>query len=1066
MAVHSTYQSEIDMVDDTKTLVFVTDAVNYDLNEWSYDGLTITGYDEVAHEHGAAALLYEMGFRHYGPSEKYIKRPTEIATDLSAPKQTRWMPYNNMFYAYGIEGGNGRERYSSLRGTLTAEWRKFQQMHNCATDHIPAGHRWSGIIVDTTFGRAFFNANLDMLNPDKPKPDSGSAGCTFNLAVAEPQYSRLVHYCAAFLLYSGLNRYHRTNFDASDGDANPTNLTWKFAKDVAAKMRAGTTEIGGIPAQAGVPDAAIGVYAYGTHRMPPDIETLPGVYTQVALAFNRTPFPNLDFVKWFGAKSDFVAIREYLDTMTWSYGIPQNNYRVTRKYLGNNYPAFKAAGALGVNSEYAANTLANMIGTYTFCRHLTTGETATTIYDQTIIDVVRDIFDNDPAVARLFTVWGSGRADFNKYALYNWFSIVNDMQDSWYKTDFEAYMTIMYKYYFLPSKPMPSPAPTSVAALNTWKAANAVRIAEYQDAFTSLMANIQYVQPEHWLHCYAFMRRLANSVVASPFRAGRAYVKAQAAIPAYYDTRGRLQPAVPAVAEVSAIEEIPNPHLNLYMFYYTYRAAREGFFDPNNYGIWAPYRPERLEKPPGGPATWWDAPFPPTHEEFLERLAILQQIAYRPEELLSGDLVVMKVTPQSGASDRNPLARIRVGGTSRFVFAGPGTAVFDQDASAPIQASVTGPAISLSRYHAHESASAGDLVGTLSVTIPSPTQATVVSGPIIKSSAYVIAESSSIGTLIGTLSVSGGSGTYTYSITLDADNKFELDAATNSRLELKNTLNYATKRYHDVTISALSNAVGATPVVRVLTIAVSPTTSRWTYSITADPDSKFVLDGTVNTRLELENTLDYGTATSHLVTIQANDGVYTPLSRQLTINVGQRIEVAYGPGIHYISQTFVGAGFASASDGGKIFLRVFPTYDFPYYVSSIDGSVDLWMYVPKEIGDFGRAEILNDGGRTSVYWATGNLDIVSSTPATALAAIPSGQLRLFMGEPKTRGESVFGNVNQFLSPYPDFALMPRELAVVDFPSSLVSITVPEFAGSDDLDDPTKDEDTEEEPTET
>jgi hypothetical protein len=95
-----------------------------------------------------------------------------------------------------------------------------------------------------------------------------------------------------------------------------------------------------------------------------------------------------------------------------------------------------------------------------------------------------------------------------------------------------------------------------------------------------------------------------------------------------------------------------------------------------------------------------------------------------------------------------------------------------------------------------------------------------------------------------------------------------------------------------IQLSSTSIAEDASVGDLVGTLSVSNPSGSYTFSITADPDSKFVLDVGDNTRLELEATLDYETATSHLVTIEADNGVDTPLSRQFTITVTDIDEVA------------------------------------------------------------------------------------------------------------------------------------------------------------------------------
>lgn len=166
-----------------------------------------------------------------------------------------------------------------------------------------------------------------------------------------------------------------------------------------------------------------------------------------------------------------------------------------------------------------------------------------------------------------------------------------------------------------------------------------------------------------------------------------------------------------------------------------------------------------------------------------------------------------------------------------------------------------------------------------------------------------IAESASIGDLVGLLSVSNPNGSYTFTITTDTDNKFALDSTDNTRLELAGILDFETASSHEVTISAdngiddtltktfsinvinvpasilLSNdsiSEGAVVGSLIGTLSIFEPNGSYTFSITSDADSKFILDATDNTRLELNDTLDYETNQTHRVTIQADNGVDTP----------------------------------------------------------------------------------------------------------------------------------------------------------------------------------------------
>jgi hypothetical protein len=85
-----------------------------------------------------------------------------------------------------------------------------------------------------------------------------------------------------------------------------------------------------------------------------------------------------------------------------------------------------------------------------------------------------------------------------------------------------------------------------------------------------------------------------------------------------------------------------------------------------------------------------------------------------------------------------------------------------------------------------------------------------------------------------------------------------------------------------ITLSATSIAEDEASGSVVGALEVINGSGVYTFSITADPDSKFAIDGT---NLETAAALDYETATFHSVTIEADNGVDTPVSRTFTIFV-------------------------------------------------------------------------------------------------------------------------------------------------------------------------------------
>lgn len=83
-------------------------------------------------------------------------------------------------------------------------------------------------------------------------------------------------------------------------------------------------------------------------------------------------------------------------------------------------------------------------------------------------------------------------------------------------------------------------------------------------------------------------------------------------------------------------------------------------------------------------------------------------------------------------------------------------------------------------------------------------------------------------------------------------------------------------------------------------LSVTNGSGVYVFTVTADPDSKFKIAN--DDELQVENTLDYETATSHSVTVEADNGVDAPVSRQFTISVTDVVDET-GPIISSITIT-------------------------------------------------------------------------------------------------------------------------------------------------------------------
>jgi len=90
-----------------------------------------------------------------------------------------------------------------------------------------------------------------------------------------------------------------------------------------------------------------------------------------------------------------------------------------------------------------------------------------------------------------------------------------------------------------------------------------------------------------------------------------------------------------------------------------------------------------------------------------------------------------------------------------------------------------------------------------------------------------------------------------------------------------------------IRLSAVAIAEDASIGATVGALSVVGGSGVYSFSITSDPDSKFDISGG---NLITDAALDYETATSHQVTIEADNGVDTPLTATFTIIVTDVVE--------------------------------------------------------------------------------------------------------------------------------------------------------------------------------
>lgn len=518
MALAASFKTAIDMVDNTILLASVENEAGYGYFEFSYtctgSTYTIRGGSLVACDHGAVHLLEAMGFRFYAPYSVFWKLPSgPLPTNLSQTKMQFWMPSTS----YGQTYGNNIQStiYGPIGDTVEAETTRFYDLVGWRHQPYPSGHRQQSV---TQAFPQFFNANPHLLvdAPGFPNATVTDKSNSFALATMSPtEKDTVATLAAAYLLKAGqstsssLYLYHRTEYDASDGDPNTSDDYFAHAVLVCQKVRAGTaalntygfgshTEFNSYTAYAGVSDAELGVYAYAGHKQKPSFDVRPYIYVGVALGFSD-PATWLPKMVAHNGNSVTVLARAYMGTHTWTNGQPLIDFACKDNYTDMYDGFYTSGGCRGVQAGdgngnwligLVANRMCNMkwrTGSYT--------------YAQALADVVGDLFNDDPAVTELYEYWGTPSETIHRYSLYNSMLIVDQMVDGWYKTYFEQQLLINYQFMFLPTKPT-----------SGWAVGDA-----YDLALTQLMKDVVSLTRDQVVHSYAYLRRLCASNVDTEY---------------------------------------------------------------------------------------------------------------------------------------------------------------------------------------------------------------------------------------------------------------------------------------------------------------------------------------------------------------------------------------------------------------------------------------------------------------------------------------------------------------------------------------------------------------------
>lgn len=312
--------------------------------------LLIVGNSERAVRHGVFDLLEQLGCRWLIPSERWTIVPR--APSLSVPPMHRFEEpayrFRSIWYAYGMGGDESKEilardyqlwfranrlggiasfqtghSYPHTVGKHLAEFEKHPEFF-AMDEHgkrLPPKQHQSLCYSNPDLARIFVQDRLEQLAEAKAKnphefmvsmdPNDGSVECH-----CEP--------CRAL--------------------GNGSDQALHLANHVARALREK------------YPDAAVGLYVYASHRLPPEkIKAEPNVHVQVAMAFNKTQYTYEELVRLWRQSVTAIGIREYFGVMAWDWGLPGRGRGASPGYMKRMIPRFKEWGAVSLSAEINAN---------------------------------------------------------------------------------------------------------------------------------------------------------------------------------------------------------------------------------------------------------------------------------------------------------------------------------------------------------------------------------------------------------------------------------------------------------------------------------------------------------------------------------------------------------------------------------------------------------------------------------------------------------------------------------------------------------------------------------------
>jgi hypothetical protein len=295
-------------------------------------------------------LLGQLGCRWLLPSERWTVIPSNPSVSLPVQKTVSQpdFPFRSIWYAYGFGGDSESKRLAAAYH----QWTDANRLGGVAA--YKAGHTYGSTVI--RHKQAFIDHpeyfGMDEEGNRRPFKEHQS------LCYSNPDV-------AAFFVEDKLaelradkakNPYSYTvSMDPNDGSqecwcdpckalGNGSDQALHLANIVARALRAE------------FPDAVVALYAYASHRLPPEkIEVEPNIEVQLAMGFNKTIYTLEELAKLWREKVRAVGIRDYFGVMAWDWGLPGRGKASNFSYVRDQIPRWHQWGARAFNTETNAN---------------------------------------------------------------------------------------------------------------------------------------------------------------------------------------------------------------------------------------------------------------------------------------------------------------------------------------------------------------------------------------------------------------------------------------------------------------------------------------------------------------------------------------------------------------------------------------------------------------------------------------------------------------------------------------------------------------------------------------